>query len=104
MQTMKHTFLAVAAALLLAGAFATAASAVVPPRNCGFMTVKGKRWQVKADQIRCTTAKRYAASYIRSYAVPRYYRCQRGPSGSSLWRKCSAARYNPDRVFHIIRR
>ena len=38
---------AVAAVLLLPAA----ATAVVPPKNCGTMTISGKRYQVKADQI-----------------------------------------------------
>jgi hypothetical protein len=93
--------MAVLAALLIV---AVPASAIVPPKNCGTMSVSGKRWQVIADQITCSSAKRYATTYIRSYDAPRYYKCQRGPSGSSLWRTCRATRYNPDREFKIIKK
>ena len=75
--------MAVLAALLVA---AVPAGAIVPPRNCGTLTVKSKRWQIVADQIPCTTARKYATTYIRSYKTPRYYTCKKGPSGSSLWR------------------
>lgn len=98
---LKITLLALVAGLLVA---AVPASAIVPPRNCGTMTVKGKRWQVVADQIRCSTAKKWAATYIRSYKTPRYYTCKRGPKGSSLWRTCRATRYSPDREFKIIKK
>lgn len=94
----------VTAFALLGAALATTAGAIIPPRNCGTMTVKGKRWQVKADQIRCPTAKRYATRYIRHRGAPRYYKCRRGSSGSRIFATCIAARYSPDRAFQIIRR
>ena len=95
------TLMAVLAVTLIA---AVPAGAIVPPRNCGTITVKSKRWQIVADQIPCTTAKKYATTYIRSYDAPRYYSCKRGPSGSSLWRTCRAVRYSPDREFKIIKK
>ncbi len=33
------------------------ASATVPPRNCGIIGAGGKRFQIKADQMRCRTAR-----------------------------------------------
>lgn len=97
--------LAVVAAALAAGALPPAASeAVVPPRNCGTMEVGSKVWQVKADQLRCRRARRYARGYLVSREVPSPYRCRRGPRGSSLFAQCSATAYQPDRVFYIIRR
>ena len=93
--------MAVLAVTLIA---AVPAGAIVPPRNCGTMTVKGKKWQIVADQIRCSTAEKWAATYIRTYDAPRYYTCKRGPSGSSLWRTCRATRYSPDREFKIIKK
>jgi len=96
--------LATAGALLAAALAPAPAGAVVPPRNCGTITVKDKKWQIKADQIRCRKAKKYSRAYIRSYSTPRYYKCKPGPRRSSLWRTCTAARYNPDRQFIIIKR
>lgn len=101
---MKLKLTAVLAVLAVTLVAAVPADAIVPPRNCGTMTVKGKRWQVVADQIRCSTAKKWASTYIRTYKAPRYYSCKRGPSGSSLWRTCRATRYSPDREFKIIKK
>lgn len=91
-------------ALLVCLVAAGPAGAIVPPRNCGTITVKSKRWNIVADQLRCSAAKKWAATYIRTYKAPRYYKCKRGPSGSSLWRTCRATRYSPDREFKIIKK
>jgi hypothetical protein len=106
---MKFSMLRTTIALLLAGALLATlipatSNAIVPPRNCGIKEVKGKRWQVKVDQVRCRTAWRYARSYIRGDGMPSAYRCRRGPRGSSLYAQCTATRYNPDRVIYIIRK
>lgn len=92
---------ALAALVVLAVAVASAA-AIVPPRNCGTMKVGTRTFQVKADQIRCTTAKDMARRYIRSKDAPRGYRCRRGSSRSKLYATCS--RTSPSRVLYIIRR
>ena len=73
-------------AFLLAAAVAalltvpTVATAVVPPKNCGTMTVSGKRYQVKADQISCTTGRDHARRFLRNGSKPRGYRCRDYPS------------------------
>ena len=72
--------LALAVAVLLV--FATPSPAPVAPRNCGMMTVKGKRYQVKADQVRCRTAKPQARRYLREGTRPSGFDCRRY-SGSS---------------------
>jgi hypothetical protein len=43
----------------------TSAPAVVPPRDCGFIKLKGHRYNVKADQMRCSDAK----DDLRDYAL-----------------------------------
>lgn len=101
---LKLKLAALTAAFAVMLVAAVPAGAIVPPRNCGTITVKGKRWQIVADQIRCPTAKKWATTYIRSFKAPRYYTCKRGPSGSSLWRTCRATRYSPDREFKIIKK
>ena len=41
-----------------AAAFAApAASAIVPPKDCGTITVHGKKYNIKADQLKCTKAR-----------------------------------------------
>ncbi len=93
---------AVCAAAGLTALVAAPAGAIVPPRDCGKITVKGKRYNIKADQLRCPTARRYAEAYLRSGTRPRYYRCERGSGRITV--RCVAARYNPDRTFWAIKR
>ena len=94
-------------ALLIAAAVAAllsipaVATAVVPPKNCGTMTVSGTRYQVKADQISCSSGREYAKRFIRSGRKPRGYRCRDYPS-----RKGRVDFYCNDgrKIFFAIRR
>ncbi len=88
---------AVAAALCLA----PAATAVVPPKNCGTMTVKGKRFQVKADQISCSTGRDHAKRYLTNGSKPRGYSCRR-PSQSKG--RVNVYCNNGRKIFLAIRR
>ena len=64
--------------LVTAGlALPAATEAVVPPKDCGRMTVGGKPYQVKSDQISCTAGRRYAKAYLQSRTKPQGYRCTR---------------------------
>jgi len=101
---LTSTLLALAAAGLLALATAVPAGAIVPPRNCKTMKVEGKRYNVKADQLRCRAARRYTKRYLRTGSKPGAYKCERGDKGSRLAFRCVAARYDPDRTFFAIRR
>jgi hypothetical protein len=89
--------------LAIAGAFALPVStpAVVPPKDCGRMTVAGKRIQVKVDQITCKSGKRYASRYVRRRSKPRGYTCRRYAS-----RKGRVLFYcnNGRKIFFAIRR
>ena len=58
----------------------TAATAVVPPKSCGSMTVKGKRYQVKADQISCSSGRDHAKRFLTRGRKPRGYSCKDYPS------------------------
>lgn len=75
------------------------AGAIVPPRNCGFTTVKGERYNVKADQLRCKTAVTYSRRYLSSRSRPSGYRC-RNYTGTALKFKCDRG----TRSFFAIRR
>ncbi len=79
---MTRALRATAAALLGALCLAVSATAVVPPKSCGTMTVKGKRYQIKADQVTCATAKRYSYSYLRSGRRPSGWRVTKYPASS----------------------
>jgi hypothetical protein len=86
-----------AAAMALAAA---PAPAVVPPRDCGPMEVKGERYKIKADQLRCKPARRYALDYLKRGDKPRGYTCQKGDRGSKLEFRC----YKGIKEFFAIRR
>jgi hypothetical protein len=78
------------AVLALAVAFAPfQAWAPVPPRNCGMLEAKGKRYNIKSDQIRCRKARRYARSYLSSHREPRGYSCRDYGRGTSIKFRCS---------------
>ena len=59
------------------GASATTAPAVVPPKNCGTITVKGKRYMIKADQMTCRTAKSWSRTYLERRRKPSGWTCRR---------------------------
>lgn len=72
---MRHA-LAMAAALIVIGVAAAPAPAIVPPRDCGMLSVSGKRrYNVKADQLRCSSARTYSKRYLASHRRPSGYRC-----------------------------
>ena len=76
------------------------AAATVPPKNCGILTVNSKRYQIKADQMRCSSAKTYSRRYLRSHSRPSGYRCSDYSSSTKLRFRCSKR----VRVFFAIRR
>ena len=76
------------------------APAPVPPRDCGMLDVRGKRFNVKADQIRCRTARTYARSYLRDSREPSGYRCRDYGRTTSIEFRCSKG----DRVLFAVRR
>ena len=91
----------VTAALALAVFFAPSqAWAPVAPKNCGMLASKGKRYNIKADQIRCTTARRQARRYLGSHRKPRGYSCRDYGGGTSIKFRCSKGQ----RVLFAIRR
>lgn len=98
----RPTVAALAFMLAIALLLATAAPSPAPvePRNCGKITVEGKRYQVKADQIRCRTAKTWTRRYLRSGTRPGGYSCRSYDSSTKLKFRC----WKRKRVFFAIRR
>jgi hypothetical protein len=90
------------AVLALAVAFAPfQAWAPTAPKACGTLSAKGKRYQVKADQIRCSTARRQAGRYLRYGTKPRGYSCKTySASETSIKFRCTKG----VRVLFAIRR
>jgi len=80
---------------------AGAASAIVPPKNCGMQTVSGHRYQIKADQMRCRTAKRYSRRYLSTGHRPSGYHCKNfRAADTKLKFRCARSIH----VFFAIRR
>jgi len=92
--------MAVLAVVALAAVSAPRAGAVVPPKDCGMVTVKSKRYQIKADQMRCSTAKTYSRRYLGRHSRPSGYRCSDYSKSTKLRFRCS----KNVRVFFAIRR
>ena len=92
--------LGVAGVLALVLVIAPGAPATVPPKNCGKIGVGGKRYQIKADQIRCTTAKSYSRTYLQRHDRPSGYRCRNFDASTKLKFRCSKGK----RVFFAIKR
>jgi hypothetical protein len=100
---IRSSRVAAAGALIAFAAAAvsgTGAGATVPPKNCGMMTVKSKRYQIKADQMRCSTAKTYSRRYLTRHARPSGYRCTDFTSSTKLKFRCAKR----VRVFFAIKR
>ena len=96
-----RTLVAMLVAGVLSGAMLLPAGtgAIVPPRNCGNMGVNGKTYNIKADQLRCTRARRYAKRYLTSRSKPSGYSC-RTYSNSALKFRCAKGIH----VYYAIRR
>ena len=91
---------AIAVAAVAAAVAAGPAPAVVPPTDCGPMEVQGHRYKIKADQLRCKKARKYALAYLKSGTPPRGYECQDGAPDSKLKFRC----FRGIKEFFAIRR
>jgi hypothetical protein len=99
--SVPRILVAVTAVLAMAVVFApTQAWAPVAPKNCGMLASKGKRYNVKADQIRCRTARRQARRYLASHRKPRGYSCRNYGRGTRIEFRC----WKGQRVLFAIRR
>ena len=97
---MTRTLLAVAALAIALAVLPVGATAVVPPKDCGSLSVGGKRYQIKADQISCRTGRKYAKRKLTGHGAPRGYECKKPSSRSALKVYCQ----NGKKVFFAIRR
>lgn len=71
--------LALAAALLTLAVFPAVSPAPVPPRDCNFMTVKGKQYNIKADRIRCKKARKVSRRLLKGGRA-KGFTCQANPT------------------------
>ena len=92
------TVVAVACAAVLA--LVHQATAIVPPSNCGTLTVRGKHYSIKADQLGCRTARSHASRYLARGRRPRGYRCRDFGRETRLEFRCRRG----VKVFFAIRR
>ena len=100
MRVGRAPALAAVAAVACALAWTPVTGATVPPKNCGTMTVKSKRYQIKADQMRCDTAKTYSRRYLSRHDRPSGYRCTDFGASTKLKFRCAKG----VRVFFAIKR
>ena len=72
------------------------APAIVPPKDCGVITVKGKKHRIKADGVTCAFAKEKATRYLRTGTKPgSRWSCKRYPKSSGFSFRCeNGARKN----------
>jgi hypothetical protein len=91
---------AIVVAVMAVAVLASRSPAIVPPTDCGAMTVKAKRYEIKADQLRCATAKAHARRYLAARSKPAGYRCRDYGSETKLKFRCSRG----IKVFFAIRR
>jgi hypothetical protein len=97
---VRRTLAALAlTAALGAASLSAVAAATVPPRNCGPLTVGSRHYIIKADQLRCTTAKTDAKAYLVSRKKPHGFSC-RDFTGSKMTFRCNKG----IQVFFAIRR
>jgi hypothetical protein len=87
-------------ALTALAVLATPTPAIVPPSDCGRLTVKAKRYTIKADQLRCVTARSHAKRYLSAHRRPQGYTCRNFGAETKLKFRCSRG----IKVFFAIRR
>ena len=81
LQRMR-SILALAAAVAGLALFPAASPSLprpVPPKDCNFMTVKGKRYNIKADQLSCRKARRLAGRILNGGGDGKFT-CQSNPT------------------------
>ena len=91
---------AVALVCAMLVALAPPAPAIVPPSDCGTLTVRGQRYGIKADQLGCRTARSHASRYLADRRRPRGYRCRNYGRETRLKFRCARG----VKVFFAIRR
>jgi hypothetical protein len=79
---------------------APSAPAVVPPKDCGKMKVDGQSYRIKADQLKCDQARKYARRYLARGDRPRGYDCDNFGGGTRIEFRCQ----NGIKVIFAIRR
>jgi hypothetical protein len=92
--------LALALAVAMLAVLAPRSPAIVPPTDCGALTVKAKRYVIKADQLRCASAKAHARRYLLTRRKPSGYTCRNFGAETKLKFRCSRG----IKVFFAIRR
>ncbi len=97
---LRRACLTAVALTIACAAFAAPSTAIVPPTDCGVIKVKGKRYDIKADQLRCKTAKPYASKYLSTHRRPTGYSCRDFGKETKLKFRCSRG----IKVFFAIKR
>jgi hypothetical protein len=98
---IRSRALAAAAVVATVGTLGTVdAWAPVPPKNCGMLEQGNKRYNIKSDQLRCRTARRYSRTFLARHARPSGYSCREYGRETSIEFRCAKG----SKVFFAIRR
>jgi hypothetical protein len=95
-----HAALALAVTCVALAALAASSPAIVPPSDCGRVTVKAKHYSIKADQLSCASARSYATRYLSAHRKPQGYTCRDYGHETKLKFRCARG----IKVFFAIRR
>ena len=95
-----HAALALTVTCAVLAVVAAPSLAIVPPADCGRMTVQTKRYTIKADQLGCVTARSHAKRYLSTHRRPTGYTCRNFSGETKLKFRCSRG----VKVFFAIRR
>ena len=96
----RRAALALVTTFVPLAAVAPPSHAILPPSDCGTLTVKGKRYSIKSDQLRCATARSHSRRYLSTRTRPRGYTCRDYGAQTKLKFRCSRG----SKVFFAIRR
>ena len=75
---------ALAVAAMVLAVFPAVSPAPTTPKNCGSITVGGKRVKIRADQLRCKKARKGARGYMNGKGAPNGFDCTRYGAGTSV--------------------
>ena len=77
---------------------AAPAPAPVPPKDCGYIKAKGKRYNIKADVVRCRKARKVSRRYMTGGGSGRFS-CQRY-TGTNIKARCVKGKA----IIYVIKR
>jgi hypothetical protein len=84
MRPCSLAVLACAGAVLLPGG--AVAPATVPPNDCGFLSAKGHRYNIKSHLVTCRRSREWSKAYLVERRRPRGWSCRRYKDSALVFR------------------